>query len=68
MRLHAGMLESFCAEAVSHASYLMNMSPSTTVGLQIPEEIWYGESVDYSTYGYSVVQYTVWLIVLKGTS
>jgi len=31
MRLLANMSESFWAEAVSHASYLVNMSPSTTI-------------------------------------
>jgi len=34
---------------VNHASYLVNMSPLTAIDLQIPEEIWRGESVDYST-------------------
>jgi len=48
-RLHADMSEGFWAEAVNHASYLVNMSPSTTIDLQIPEEIWRGEFVDYST-------------------
>jgi len=48
IRLQADMSEGFCAGAVNHASYLVNMSPSTTIDLQIPEEIWRGESVDYS--------------------
>jgi len=39
MRLHADMSEGFWAEVMSHASYLLNMSPSTAVDLQIPEEI-----------------------------
>jgi len=43
------MSEGFWAEAVNHASYLVNMSPSTVIDLQISEEIWRGESVDYST-------------------
>jgi len=33
------MSECFWVEIVSHASYLVNMSPSTTVKLQIPEEM-----------------------------
>jgi len=44
MRLQADMSESFLAEAVSHASYLVNRSPSTVVNLHILEEIWQGES------------------------
>jgi len=43
------MLEDFSVETVSHASYLVNMSLSTAVDLQIPKEIWRGELVDYST-------------------
>ena len=43
------MSERIWAEAVNHASYLVNMSLSTAIDLQIPEEIWRGESVDYST-------------------
>ena len=34
---------------MNHASYLVNMSPLTAIILQIPEEIWRGESVYYST-------------------
>jgi len=33
---------------MNHASYLVKMSPSTAIDLQIPEEIWRGVSVDYS--------------------
>ena len=39
MRLQADMSECFWAKAVSHASYLVNRSPSMTVNLQISEEI-----------------------------
>ena len=49
LRLYADMSEGFWAEAVSHACYLVNMSPSTAIDLQIPEEILRGESIDYST-------------------
>ena len=49
IRLHADMSEGFWAEAVNHASYLVNMSPSIAINLQIPEKVWQGESVDYST-------------------
>jgi len=36
IRLHADMSEGFWAEAVHHASYVVNMSPSTAIDLQIP--------------------------------
>ena len=39
IRLYADMSKGFWAEAVNHASYLVNMSPSTAIDLQIPEEI-----------------------------
>ena len=39
IRLQADMSEGFWAEAVNHVSYLVNMSSSITIGLQIPEEI-----------------------------
>jgi len=40
IRLQVDMLEGFWVEAVNHASYLVNMSPSTVIDLQIPDEIW----------------------------
>ena len=49
IRLQADMSEGFLGETVNHAIYLVNMSPSTAIDLQIPEEIWRGVSVDYST-------------------
>ena len=49
IRLHDDMSEGSWVEAVSHACYLVNISPSITVNLQILEEIWWGEFVDYST-------------------
>jgi len=39
MRLHADMSEGFWTGKVSHASYLVNKSPSAIVNLQIQEEI-----------------------------
>jgi len=49
IRLHADMSEGFWTEAVNHVSYLVNMLPSTAIDFQILENIWRGESVDYST-------------------
>ena len=39
IRLQADMSEEFWTEGVNHASYLVNMSPSTAIDFQIPEEI-----------------------------
>ena len=40
IRLQVDMSEGFRAEAVNHASYVVNMSLSTIIDLQIPKEIW----------------------------
>jgi len=40
IRLQIDMSKEFWAEAVNHASYLVNMSLSTAIDLQIPEEMW----------------------------
>ncbi|GKU92526.1 hypothetical protein SLEP1_g6239 [Rubroshorea leprosula] len=39
----ARLSKDFWAEAVNHASYLVNRSPSTTIGLKTPEELWDGK-------------------------
>jgi len=49
IRLQADMSEGFWANAMNHASYLVNMSPLPAIDLQIPEEIQRGVSMDYST-------------------
>jgi len=49
IRLHIDMLEEFWAEDGESCEFLVNRSPSITIDLQIPEDIWRGESVDYST-------------------
>ncbi|GKV43027.1 hypothetical protein SLEP1_g50368 [Rubroshorea leprosula] len=38
----------YCSEAVNHASYLVNRSPSTAIGLKTPKELWSGSPADYS--------------------
>ena len=41
--------QSFLAEAISTACYLVNRSPHTSIDFQIPEEVWSGNPVDYSS-------------------
>jgi len=40
IKLHADMSEEFWAETMNHVSYLVNMSLSVVVDLQISKEIW----------------------------
>ena len=42
------MEKKFWAEAASTVVYLINRSPSASLGFQIPEEVWSGSKVDYS--------------------
>jgi len=39
IRLQADMSEGFWPEAMNHASYLVNISPSTAIDFQIPKKI-----------------------------
>ncbi|CAL8080138.1 unnamed protein product [Prunus armeniaca] len=48
MRFHAGLPDSFWAEAVNHASYLINRLPFTILDFKSAEEVWFEKSVDYS--------------------
>ena len=59
IRLQADMSEGFWVEAVNHASYLVNMSPSTAIDLQIPEEIWREYLWTIQSYGFSVARHIV---------
>jgi len=49
IRIQADMSEGFWAEEMNYVRYLVNMSPSTAIDLQILEEICQGVSVDYSS-------------------
>ncbi|GKV46880.1 hypothetical protein SLEP1_g53841 [Rubroshorea leprosula] len=48
MLSNAGLSKDFWAEVVNHVNYLVNQSPSTTIGLKTPEELWSGSTADYS--------------------
>ncbi|GKV22644.1 hypothetical protein SLEP1_g32496 [Rubroshorea leprosula] len=48
MLSNAGLSKDFWAKAVNHASYLVNRSPSTAIGLNTLEELWLGSPADYS--------------------
>ncbi|GKV31442.1 hypothetical protein SLEP1_g40128 [Rubroshorea leprosula] len=60
MLSNVGLSKDFWAEAVNHASYLVNQSPSTAIGLKTPEELWSGSLTNYSQlriFGYPVYAY-----------
>ena len=48
MRLHAGLLKTFWAKAVSTAVYLIKRGPSVPLGHRLPEEVWSGKEVNLS--------------------
>ncbi|KAK8938897.1 hypothetical protein KSP39_PZI010824 [Platanthera zijinensis] len=48
MRLFADLPRSFWAEAINTACYLVNRSPSMSLNLKSPQEVWLGRPVDYS--------------------
>jgi hypothetical protein len=45
---NANLQKELWAEAVSIACYLVNRSPSVAINCKIPEEVWSGQSCDYS--------------------
>ena len=46
LRLNAGLIESFWAEAVSMACYLINRSPRASLGGNIAKEVWIGKPIN----------------------
>ncbi|KAK8953905.1 hypothetical protein KSP39_PZI002955 [Platanthera zijinensis] len=48
MRLFAGLPKYFWAEAINTTCFLVNRSPSMSLNLKSPQEIWLDKPVDYS--------------------
>ena len=48
MLSNSGLPKDFWAEAVSTACYLVNRSPHTSLEFKTPEEVWSGNTTDYS--------------------
>ena len=48
MRLHAGLLKTFWADAVNTTVYLINRGPSIPMEFRLPEEVWRGKEVKFS--------------------
>ncbi|KAI5339245.1 hypothetical protein L3X38_018517 [Prunus dulcis] len=56
MRIYADLSEAFWAEAVNHASYLVNMSPSKSLDFKCAEEVWsnkFNEYINLKVFGCS---------------
>ena len=49
MRLNVGLPKVFWAEIFNTASFIITRSPSSAIDFKIPEEIWLGKPVDYSS-------------------
>ena len=49
MRLNARLPKVFWAKTVNIASFIINRSPSSAIDFKIPEEVWSGKPVDYSS-------------------
>ncbi|KAG6737243.1 hypothetical protein POTOM_058756 [Populus tomentosa] len=48
MRLHSGLPQTFWADAVHTAVYLINHGPSVPLEFRLPEEVWRGKEVQLS--------------------
>ncbi|KAG6742202.1 hypothetical protein POTOM_055492 [Populus tomentosa] len=48
MRLHSGLPQTFWADAVHTAVYLINRGPSVLLEFRLPEEVWRGKEVQLS--------------------
>ena len=49
MRLNAGLPKVFWAKTVNIASFIIYRSPSSAIAFKLPEEVWLGRPVDYSS-------------------
>ena len=43
------MLKVFLAETVNTANFIIKRSPSSAIDFKIPEEVWLGTPIDYSS-------------------
>ena len=49
IRLNAGLSKVFWAKAVNTESFIINISPASDIDFNIPQEVWLGKPVDYSS-------------------
>ena len=49
IRLNAGLPKVFWAETVDTTRFIINRSLSSTIDFKIPEEVWSGRPIDYSS-------------------
>ena len=48
MLSHAHLPNSFWAEALNHAMYVLNLSPLVPLAGDIPQRVWSGKEVSYN--------------------
>ena len=49
MRLNTRLPKVFWAETINIASFIINRFPLSAIDFKIPEEVWLGRPVDYSS-------------------
>lgn len=64
MHIRANISKKLWVEAVNIACYLVNISPSTTIYLKNPQEVWFRKPSDY--FGLHIFGYPVYTHVNDG--